>query len=347
MDHLLEIENILQKYCREKAVAAKDIDKRYAELWEIIATYLAGGGKRMRPQLVKLAYDAYRSSSEIYILPVAAAWEMLHACLLVHDDIIDRDTVRHGQPNIAGRYETIYEKLTTSDISHYALSAALLGGDLLLVSTYELVNSSNISSDQKLLVHSYLNKAFFAVAGGELIDTDAVLFPVSESNPYAVATHKTASYSLQLPLQCGAALAGAPKEELDKLSKIGLHLGVAYQLRDDLLGVFGDSKITGKSNRSDIFEKKRTALIQAALLGLDEAEADALNAIFAPDHIPDQNEVEYAVELISKSGAKEEIENTVGTETQKALEEIARLSVSDDYKTKFSAIADKLMSRSH
>ena len=225
MDRIPEIETVLDAYCAEKITKAASIDQRYATLWEEIRHYLMSGGKRMRPRLFTLAYESYGGTEAESTLPVAAAWELLHACLLVHDDIIDRDLTRHGQPNIAGRYQSLYGELANTDTSHYAMSAALLGGDLLLMSAYEIVDKSMLGSDSKLLVHRYLNEALFAVAGGELIDTDSVLYPVEMSDPYAIARFKTASYSLQLPLQCGAALAGATSDELSKLGTLGLHTG--------------------------------------------------------------------------------------------------------------------------
>ena len=335
------IESVLAPFCMQKIEQAAVINPRYAALWQEIHYYLMAGGKRMRPRLVLLAYDAYKTADEFDITHVAAAWELLHACLLVHDDIIDRDTMRHGQPNIAGRYQAVYGKGN----EHYALSAALLSGDLLLMSAYEIIDTAPIDSDAKLLAYSYLNKALFTVAGGELIDTDAVLYPVTDSNPHAVAAYKTASYSLQLPLQCGAALAGAPKEELEKLSEIGLHAGIAYQLRDDLLGVFGDSKTTGKSNRSDIFEKKRTALIHETLSRLSADDAASLQTLLSPEHTVTNKEAEHIVRLIVSSGAKEATRQVVIRESQQALRVIDTLSAYASSKHTLSQIVHALTDR--
>ncbi len=345
MDTNSTIESILHNYCATKIDQAATIDSRYQALWQEIDGYLAGGGKRIRPRLILLAYDAYGGKDREAVAPIAAAWELLHASLLVHDDIIDRDTVRHGQPNIAGRYVSIYEPLSSSDTSHYALSAALLGGNLLLMGAYELTDSAPIPNDLKLLVHSFIHRALFTVAGGELIDTDSILYPIDQSNPQSVAKHKTASYSLQLPLQCGAALAGASPEELEKLSLIGLHTGIAYQFQDDLLGVFGDSAITGKSNRSDIIEKKRTALIHQTIAGLESDKADIVKKLFSSDRIISADEAEEVVQLITSSGAKQAIEETIKLETDKALSVIETLNVSSEHKEIFKGIIAKLTTR--
>lgn len=347
MHTLTDVESVLQAFCSAKIVQADAIDKRYGELWKEINGYLKAGGKRMRPRLVLLAYDAYNSAHDYDMTQVAAAWELLHACLLVHDDIIDRDTTRHGQPNIAGRYQQIYEKVGVQDTSHYALSAALLGGDLLLMSAYEMIATADIPHERKHIALSYINQALFTVAGGELIDTDAVLYPITDSDPYEVAAHKTASYSLQLPLQCGASLAGASADELDKLSQIGFLVGVAYQLQDDLLGVFGDSVVTGKSNRSDILEKKRTALIHRTIAALPRAEADRIIEVFAPDHTVSTEEAEEIVHYITSSGAKELIEQDIAAKTTKALAAVEHLAINDEYKQHLTELIEKLTVRTH
>ena len=345
MDNLSAVESILDTYCTDKTTHAATIDTRYASLWQEIHHYLLSGGKRMRPQLVLLAYNAYGNAPNEGIASVAAAWELLHACLLVHDDIIDRDYVRHGKPNIAGTYQSTYSKLTTSGSEHYALSAALLGGDLLLMSAYEMITAAPLVDADKILALSYINKALFTVAGGELIDTDSALYPINASNPRSVAIHKTASYSLQMPLQCGAALAGASDEELEKLSRIGLQAGIAYQLRDDILGVFGDSSRTGKSNRSDIIEKKRTFLIHATLQNLSAAEVTRLTSLFAPDHTVSPQEAEEIVTLIATSGAKEATEQIINDTIIPALDVVETLSVDSSHKATLRALIEKLAAR--
>ena len=345
MEHASKIETLLGSFCDEKIADAAEIDDRYRDLWQEIRQYLLTGGKRMRPRLVMLAYEAYGGKNPGSIIPIAAAWELLHACLLVHDDIIDRDLVRHGRPNIAGRYQEIYGDLGEADVDHYALSAALLSGDLLLMSTYELVQTAPLSSDEKLLVQKYLNQAIFSVAGGELIDTDSVLYDPRQTDPLLVARYKTASYSLQSPLQCGAALAGATEEELKKLAEIGLHTGIAYQLKDDVLGVFGDIETTGKSNRSDILEKKRTFLIKETLKNLAPANASALAGLLAPGYEMTHEDAEKIVELIISSGAKEKTERTILDESTKALQIVEELSVDQSYKNIFSSLISKLTTR--
>lgn len=349
MDQFPSIEPILATYCDKKIAESAIIDKRYEALWRELKQYLLNGGKRMRPRLVLLAYQAYKKSSEFNeaIIAVAAAWELLHASVLIHDDIIDRDLIRHGKPNIAGRYQSIYGEVSSSDVSHYSLSAALLGGDLLLMSSYEIINSAKLDSNVKVAAQNYITKAIFTVAGGELIDTDSVLYPIATSNPFSVAKHKTASYSLQLPLQCGGAMAGASSEELDKLSTIGLHAGIAYQLKDDLLGVFGDSSVTGKSNRSDIIEKKQTQLILEAITLSAPSESKSLLELYSLDRLLSEEEAEHVADLIKESGAKERIEHMIDNESTSALAAIDSLSTKSEYKEIFSNLIQSLTTRKY
>ena len=347
MNAIPSIEPLLESFCDKKISEAHQINPRYGDLWLEIKQYLLAGGKRMRPRLTMMAYDAYGEKSQEDIVAVAAAWELLHACVLVHDDIIDRDLIRHGHPNIAGKYQSIYASLGSPDANHYALSAALISGDLLLMSAYELIANSPIDNNKKLIAQSYITKAIFVVAGGELIDTDSVLYPVDQSDPRSVMEYKTASYSLQLPLQCGAALAGASPKELDKLSEIGLHAGIAFQLRDDLLGVYGDSAETGKSNRSDILEKKRTALILETIDRLNPEQSARLQNLLAPDTIIDEATAEEIVELITKSGAKDVVQQLIINESATALSVVDKLMVDEGHKQSFSSLISKLTTRTH
>lgn len=346
MDQLNSVNALLESFFDQKTVEATKIHPRYGELCQEIKYYLLGGGKRIRPQIVLMAYKAYGGKDREAIVSVAAAWEMLHTCLLVHDDIIDRDTVRHNKPNIAGRYQTIYGDIASTDTSHYALSAALLAGDLLLMSASDIILESSLENDLKVIAQRFINKATFAVGGGELIDTDAVLYPVDQSDPYSVALYKTASYSLQLPLQCGATLAGATEGELQKLSDIGAHTGIAFQLKDDLLGVFSDSDVIGKSNRSDILEKKRTLLIHKTIELSSATDKQTLLRIFAPDHIVSDEEAEEIVRIITDSGAKEHIEQIITDESDQALAIIKSLSVNEAHKQAFHKLVSKLVTRS-
>ena len=342
-----KVQNLIQQYCEDKIKAAEYVGESYANLWKEIGSYLSGGGKMIRPHLVGLAYSSYGGEDIDSIVPIACAWELLHSFLLVHDDIIDRDLVRHGRPNIAGMYYQKYKKLSKTEAYHYAQSYSLLAGDLLLAASYELVNGSNLKPEAKLQVCSYLQSAIFYTAGGEFIDVESVVLPIEESRPDAIIENKTTIYSFQLPLQCGAYLAGASANEIQKLAKISLDLGYIFQLRDDQLGVFGKEEETGKSNRSDIKEKKRTLLVKLTKNNLVNKEKDRLEQLYGFNHEMTDEESEEVFNIISASGAKVLIEQEISNRTESISKLILELKIPKNSQEAFLKIMHNVSKRSN
>ena len=322
------IQALLVELCQQKSVQAKDISTGYARLWQEIEQYLAAGGKRIRPYLMMLAYRAYGGQQSDKVMPVAAAWELMHASLLVHDDIIDRDVIRHGRPNIAGRYKDIYAEAVGDDLEHYASSTALLAGSLLLDAAYQIVRDSELDSKQQLAAMADLQQAYFTVAGGELHDLESVLHEIEATDPLQIALDKTASYSFVGPLVCGARLAGASADQLSLLTDVAEHIGVGFQLKDDLLGVYGDSQITGKSNRTDIYEKKRTLLVVHAYKAADDHQRKLLRQYYDLQHSLTDSEVDAVIEMLDKSGAEQYVESIINDHAKAAIAGIQKLDMS-------------------
>lgn len=340
-----EIETTLINYCESNRQFSNSIGWQYERLWMEIDTYIKGGGKRLRPRLFLLTHKLYGGKTNKAILAAACAWELLHASLLIHDDIIDRDLIRHGKKNIAGRYQEIYSNVSDTEKAHYALSAALLAGDLLLSSAYNIVLESDLNSALKLQMQSFLHEAIVTVAGGELIDTESALYPIGTTDPLAVARYKTASYSFEYPMVSGAALSGAPDTDLRQLRHIGEHIGIAYQLKDDLLGVFGDSAATGKSNRSDLIEKKRTLLIQHTLKGAPAELGMRLQELFDKQETLSESEADEVLSIINNSGAKADIESLVELHSRHALDAIAGLTIAENKKSELIELVQRLIYR--
>lgn len=221
------------------------------------------GGKRLRPYMSMLMYEAYSGKSSETILPVAAAQEVMHLAMLVHDDIMDGDLVRHGQLNVTGRVFAEYEPFIPDEEERRrrAEHAALLVGDLLVGEAYGLTDDVD-GIDPKVMgqTRRLFRSAMRTVVGGQLHDAEAPFMGDQAVSPRQIAHDKTAHYTFVTPLLVGATLAEAPDSELEKLQKIGEKTGIAYQLRDDILGVFGDPVATGKSIDGDLREGKRTLL---------------------------------------------------------------------------------------
>lgn len=311
-----DVEQFLGVFFAAQILASQQLDSRYALLWQALRQVTLAGGKRLRPFLTLLSYQAYGGESLDQVLPVAVAHELLHTSLLIHDDIIDKDYVRHGQPNIAGLFQVAYQHLSpTADISHYASSAALLAGDLLLSAASQVITTAELPDHLKLTSLQALSHSIFVVGGGEFLDTEAGLQPFDAARSLRVADLKTAHYSFVAPLQAGAILAGANARQLQLLADLGRSLGIAYQLADDIIGLYGDETISGKTNIGDVREAKRTYLMAQALTQCTPAEARRLQRLLGKSDISD-SEALAVRRIVRTSGAKADtlaaIQNYVG-----------------------------------
>lgn len=242
------------------------------------------GGKRIRGVLVKLGYeigmessDISRQSSDKEILKVGVAYEILHAALLNHDDIIDKSELRRGK-------YTLYKALGGD---HYGISQALILGDIGLFLPVKLIASSNFPDDFKNKALSYFTQTVIDTGWGEALDVELGNLQIERKEADVLAIHKlkTAQYTISGPLIIGAILAGGSDELLEKLDEFGENLGIAFQIQDDILGCFGDEKALGKSVTSDIEEGKNTLLITYALEHSDKAQQAILSKFYGQGKI--------------------------------------------------------------
>jgi len=339
------VDEYLDDYLSQQFLRTQKMGDSYGRLLEIMQQHMAAGGKRLRPFLTLLAYQGYGGKDIDAVIPIACAWEFLHAALLVHDDIIDRDDVRHGTANIFGRYRAIYGPLVQNDLDHFATSSALLAGDLLISYSQQIVLTSELDSNHKIGTLVFLNKALFDVCGGELLDTETALFKIDQTKARLVAHYKTASYTFELPLQNGAMLAGAPAADLNKLQILGNKLGVAFQLVDDLLGVFGTSAATGKSIDTDIRERKHTVLVQQAYSLLPDAQRKELAQLYDIRSEITDHGVQRVRQLLVDSGAQEVVMAEAETLNSEAKTLIDELTMYEPAKQALRQLAKKILKR--
>ena len=346
-DYSADIERIIEDYLETSTKQAAELDPFYARLWQAVSSLIQAGGKRLRPKLTIMSYQAFGGKDAKLMLPIAAAQELLHAALLVHDDIIDRDYTRYGVANIAGQYKTHYSQHVSSADSqvHYAHSAAILAGDLLISGAYQLIASSQIADDDKLVAQQLLGQGIFRAAGGELLDTELSFMPHQANSALKVARYKTASYSFALPLLTGAVLAKTSSKDRQILTDFADAIGIAYQLTDDLLGTFGNEEETGKSTVSDITEGKRTFIIESAFELFSPADKEAFMATFGNINATPQ-EVESAKQLLLSSGAKAKAEAKIYEYDEEAKLSVAKLELEDHYRQSFLDIITSATKRS-
>jgi len=314
------IEKELDSYFNRYISASKDISMSYERLWVNLHKLIKSGGKRLRPKITLLAYEIFGGKHPDSVVSIAAAHELLHFSLLIHDDIIDRDYMRYGVPNIAGRYQAFYQKHVTNDtdLVHYSHGAALLAGDLMLAGAHELIAQSPVSAEKKQIAQNLLAQSIFDVAGGELLDTEASFIPYTKGDAEKIALYKTSHYSFVIPLLTGAKLAVITAEQEAHLKDYAEALGIAYQLVDDLLGVFGNEETTGKSVLGDIREGKQTFLIEKAMERMPTEDKILFNLAFGNPFATSEL-IHQAKELLVSSGGKEITEKEIKKYKAKAL----------------------------
>ena len=291
----LGVETELHRFFAAARLRASDYGDHYVALWDAL-DQASRGGKRVRPALVLAAYDGFGGTDHTLSTPVAVSFELLHTAFLIHDDVIDRDLSRRGMANIAGRFteRAIAHGAGTGQAEAWAATAAILAGDLALSEAHRALALLPVDTALRARLLDLLDRAVFVSAAGELADVTNTVSsePLTIDQVVTTLEHKTAIYSFEAPLQAGAVLAGAPEDAIDALGRFGRLIGVAFQLTDDLLGVFGDPAATGKSVLADLREGKQTALIAhagstdrwpmiAPFLGKDdltEAEAEVVRS---------------------------------------------------------------------
>jgi geranylgeranyl diphosphate synthase type II len=259
----------------------------------------------------------------------AAAVEMLHIALLIHDDIIDRDSTRHGQLNLSGRYQVVYKGEDAREAAHYADGAAMLAGDLGISAAYQLLLSSSFSPEKQVAAMRLLGDAIFDVAGGQLLDMEASLQDIQKPDSLKIAQLKTSSYSFVAPLAIGATLAGASAQTLQALAEYGDALGIAFQLADDILGLFGNESVTGKSTTTDVAEGKPTFLMQQAVARSSATDRAELLELLG-DHSLTSLQLQRARKLVRQSGALEETERRIASYAEAAHAAAARAGLHEE-----------------
>lgn len=234
------------------------------------AARAASGGKRFRPALVAAAFRAWDGDEgqRDAMTEVAAAFELLHAAFVVHDDVLDHDTVRRGVLNVAGEFTARGTDGGLDDAAAAELgeAAAILAGDLLLHEAERTIALADLDAVTRAALLDVFDEAVLVSAFGELADIEHTLSAqVPHPDRLMQAAHdKTAVYSFAAPLAAGALLAGATAAEVDTVRGCGRTLGLAFQLVDDLIGAFGTTAQAGREAGVDLREAKRTPLIALA-----------------------------------------------------------------------------------
>lgn len=340
-----QIDQRLTKLFKGLAGTAADIDPLFHDLMVEMSQFLMRGGKRMRPYLTYLAYVGLGGDADD-ILDVAISQELLHNFLLIHDDIIDRDQKRYGSLNISGRYaQTLAKQLGPVEARHFGEAVALLAGDLNASLANQIILDSNFSDELKLKSLQLLQTTVFGEAAGQLLDIwSPLLKQLSQEQLLKTLRYKTALYSFETPLKLGAIMAGANQPQLISIERFAVPLGIAFQIADDLLGMFGNENALGKPTLSDLREGKRTILIAHGLAMADPSGRRLIKSALGNPAVT-YTQLGQVRTVLERSGAKAKTTAMANQFVAQAKRELAKIGFSDDVADQLTKLADFTVGR--
>ena len=320
-----DIESTLQDFVRTQA---RRLDRLGPDAQRLVehARVSVSGGKRFRAAFCWWGHHAVAEPTDrVALLRACSSIELLHASALVHDDYMDASDVRRGRPATHRAFEQLHrEHGWAASPEQYGAAAAILLGDLLLSWSDELLRTCGLPVARVLDALGYFDLTRSEVVTGQFLDVSAQARGAADvDTAMTVLRYKSAKYSIERPLHIGAALAGASPEMITQLSRFGLPLGEAFQLRDDLLGVYGDPAATGKPAGDDLVEGKRTVLVALALDGAPADEAAQLGAALGTPLTEER--VADLRRVIDDSGAHAHVEQVI---TDLVARSLARLDAS-------------------
>lgn len=321
------VDRELKRSLQERKVALPEASEMLVELERL----LGAGGKRLRPAFCYWGFRAAGGSDCEEIVRAAASLELLHTFALVHDDIMDRSDERRGRP-------------TTNAL--HGDDFALLVGDLALVLADAAFLGAGFQAESALRAFASYSRMRQQVIAGQFLDVRAEeLATITEEEARRIAVLKSGKYSIQEPLVIGAELAGAEPELVARIDAFGAPLGEAFQLRDDLLGSFGDRSSVGKPVDSDIREGKRHVLFAKAVALLEGEEKEFFLANWGGGETLDDETVARLRKLLESSGAREATERLLARLTAEALDELAGLPLEPEPHAALAELAERATER--
>ncbi|MGB5753059.1 MAG: polyprenyl synthetase family protein [Thermoanaerobaculia bacterium] len=322
------LETDLMAWVEAKRLATRAELAEADELTGVLSEFLARDGKRLRPALVYYSYRACGGDSEPVVMPVAMAVELLHTYLLVHDDIMDHAKTRRGEPAVHVLFSDLHrDRGWQGDSSQFGTSVGILLGDLAESYAVELYSSSVMSEDVRADVRQCFSTMCQEVIVGQYLEmTAGYRGTLTEAELLRILQMKSGRYSVERPVQLGALLAGASGDTLDALTRYGARLGEAFQLQDDLLGMFGDVETVGKPVGEDLAEGKYTILIHSALAKLSPADRTIVESALGNADVR-EDEVREVQRLIESVGARQQVVEMVDTRLQAAEQALDEANV--------------------
>ncbi len=343
----------LRRFFATRRASADVVGEGFATAVAELERYVLRGGKRVRPTFAWLGWlGAGGSRSDPAaeaVVRSCAALELLHASALIHDDIIDASPTRRGRPAAHVAFADRHRSRSWSGSPEsYGTGAAILTGDVALAWADDMIRASGLPVAAQLRGGPVWSAMRTEVLAGQLLDLTAEASGAEDvATALRVDRYKTASYTVERPLHFGAALAGADAGLVAAYRAFGADIGIAFQLRHDLLGVFGDPATTGKPSGDDLREGKRTVLLAAGLKYADARDPDAarfLRAKIGTDL--SSSEVDTIRVILIDTGAVGHVERDIARRTARALAALEVSDATDHAKDRLAAMAISATQRS-
>ncbi|MBP2704324.1 polyprenyl synthetase family protein [Microbispora sp. RL4-1S] len=319
-------------------------DPDVAEGHRLLRQFVMDGGKRIRPIL---CYWGWRGAGggdgrEEPTITTGAALELYHAGLLIHDDIMDGSDLRRGRPTVHRSLARPDRRPAGQEFGH---CAAVLMGVLAQAWADELLCEAGAEDAKARTVRGLFNRMRSEVISGQYLDILASTAQAADADQaLMVARYKTAKYTVERPLQIGGALAGATPRLLETYTRFGLPIGEAFQLRDDVLGVFGDPAVTGKPVITDLREGKLTVLIARALAEAGGRERDYLRTWHGNPELDEPHAAELR-QIIVETGALAHVESLIEQRVERALDALRDDALDGQAREALTLLAGRLTRR--
>ncbi len=307
-------------------------------------TELLSGGKRLRPAFCFWGHLGAGGVDSDELVVAAASLELFQACAIIHDDVMDQSDTRRGKPAVHRRFAELHrDEDWHGDPEVFGAGAAILLGDLCLSWSDEMLATSGAP---RLAAGKAVYDAMRSeLMGGQYLDLlEQARGGGSVERALRVARYKSAKYTIERPLHLGAALAGAGQEVLEAYSGYGLPLGEAFQLRDDVLGVFGDPSQTGKPAGDDLREGKRTVLVAIAMEAASPAQASVVRRHLGDPHLTEPG-VSALRTVLTDTGAVGRVEGLIATLMDDAMAALAAAPVTEPAREVLGELAVAATSR--
>lgn len=345
-----QVERELERFLREAGTEIRADEPRFAAGVDALTEFVLRGGKRLRPTF---AWWAWRGtggaeSDREGVLQVVSSLELVQACALIHDDLIDSSGSRRGHPTVHVAFaERHAAQGWLGPSAAFGLAAAVLIGDLALAWADDMFSTAPLSPATLAAARPVWRAMRTEVLAGQFLDVGTQA--TGDASPAAalrVSRLKTAAYTVERPLHLGAALAGAGPERIEPLREFGRDLGIAFQLRDDLLGVFGDPSVTGKPAGDDLREGKRTLLVALGLQQADTAQAAVIEKAIGNPALS-ESEVDTVRAVLTDAGAVAAVERRITELTETGLAALGRAGLAEPAAGRLAELAAKATQRTY